>query len=105
MQQLRARLTPIAESHGTVLITGESGSGKEVAARCIHRMSPRADQPFLALNCAALMLTASFTSHSSLSCLHRESVSKTSRNIQAVTGMIMPDSSAAGMNWSGEMAP
>ncbi len=54
MSDLRERLTRIADSHGTVLITGESGSGKEVAARFIHQHSPRADKPFLAINCAAL---------------------------------------------------
>jgi two-component system, NtrC family, response regulator HydG len=54
MQHLRERLAMIADSHGTVLISGESGSGKEVAARWIHEHSPRADQPFLAINCAAL---------------------------------------------------
>lgn len=54
MRELRDRLGRIADSHGTVLITGESGSGKEVAARFIHANSPRADRPFLAINCAAL---------------------------------------------------
>ncbi len=54
MRQLKNRLTKIADSHGTVLISGESGSGKEVAARWIHAHSPRADMPFLAINCAAL---------------------------------------------------
>ncbi|MCP3903354.1 MAG: sigma-54-dependent Fis family transcriptional regulator [Planctomycetes bacterium] len=54
MGDLKEQLARIADSHGTVLITGESGSGKEVAARRIHAMSPRADQPFLAINCAAL---------------------------------------------------
>ncbi len=54
MRQLKNRLTRIADSHGTVLISGESGSGKEVAARWIHAHSPRADMPFLAINCAAL---------------------------------------------------
>jgi len=52
--ELRTKLTQIADSHGTVLIHGESGSGKEVAARWIHEHSPRADKPFLAINCAAL---------------------------------------------------
>ena len=54
MTGLIERMNRIAESHGTVLITGESGSGKEVAARWIHEHSRRADMPFLALNCAAL---------------------------------------------------
>ena len=54
MTDLRERLARIADSHGTVLISGESGTGKEVAARAIHAASPRADAPFLAINCAAL---------------------------------------------------
>jgi DNA-binding NtrC family response regulator len=54
MAILRERLSRIADSHGTVLISGESGSGKEVAARWIHEHSPRAGMPFLAINCAAL---------------------------------------------------
>ncbi|MFW2388233.1 MAG: sigma-54-dependent transcriptional regulator [Polyangiales bacterium] len=43
-----------AASNATVLLLGESGSGKEVMARYIHRKSPRADAPFIALNCATL---------------------------------------------------
>ncbi len=54
MSHLRERLARIADSHGTVLISGESGAGKEVAARWIHEHSPRASMPFLAINCAAL---------------------------------------------------
>jgi len=54
MRILRDRIDRVAASHGTVLITGESGAGKEVAARRIHEGSPRADQAFLAINCAAL---------------------------------------------------
>lgn len=43
-----------AKARTTILITGPSGSGKEVIARHIHRTSPRADKPFVAINCAAL---------------------------------------------------
>jgi two-component system response regulator FlrC len=44
----------VAASATTVLLSGESGSGKEVLARYIHRQSPRADQAFVAVNCAAI---------------------------------------------------
>lgn len=54
MRQLKDDLRAIAESHGTVLIHGESGVGKEVVARAIHDLSPRSGEAFLAVNCAAL---------------------------------------------------
>jgi two-component system response regulator AtoC len=46
--------TRVAPHGTTVLVTGESGSGKEVVARAVHRMSPRRDGPFVAVNCGAI---------------------------------------------------
>jgi transcriptional regulator with PAS, ATPase and Fis domain len=57
MQSLRARLDRIARTDFTVLIDGESGVGKELAARHIHSASPRARGPFVAVNCAAIVET------------------------------------------------
>ncbi len=54
MQEVKDQVRAIAGSHGTVLITGESGVGKEVVARAIHELSPRAHESFLAMNCPAL---------------------------------------------------
>lgn len=54
MRKVREQVRAVAASHGTVLITGESGSGKEVVARAVHEMSPRSGGAFLAVNCAAL---------------------------------------------------
>lgn len=54
MRKLRDQIRAIATSQGTVLITGPSGSGKEVVARSLHEMSSRKAGPFLAVNCAAL---------------------------------------------------
>ena len=48
------RLRRIAPTPATILLSGESGTGKEVAARALHRMSPRADGPFVPVNCAAI---------------------------------------------------
>jgi DNA-binding NtrC family response regulator len=54
MRQAQDLLTRAAGSDITVLLQGESGTGKEVAANCLHRLSNRADGPFVAFNCAAL---------------------------------------------------
>jgi len=54
LQKLRAQLRQFARSPFPVLIEGESGSGKELAAAALHRLSERAANPYLALNCAAI---------------------------------------------------
>jgi DNA-binding NtrC family response regulator len=54
MRRVKQQILAVGESHGTVLICGASGTGKEVVARAIHDISPRAGEPFLAFNCAAL---------------------------------------------------
>jgi Nif-specific regulatory protein len=54
MKELKNKITRVSSAPGCVLIRGESGAGKELVARAIHRGSPRADSPMIAVNCAAI---------------------------------------------------
>ncbi|WP_455374313.1 sigma-54-dependent transcriptional regulator [Limibacillus halophilus] len=54
MQTVYRIVTAAARSKATVFITGQSGTGKELCAEAIHSLSPRAEKPFIALNCAAI---------------------------------------------------
>jgi DNA-binding NtrC family response regulator len=54
MREVQKTIGLVADSDATVLITGETGSGKEVVARTIHRVGARSNGPFMALNCAAI---------------------------------------------------
>jgi two-component system, NtrC family, response regulator AtoC len=66
MRQLFEQIRQVAGAQGHVLITGESGSGKELVARAIHEESPRAGGPFLPVNCAGIpenLLESEFFGH------------------------------------------
>src|SRR3954462_11595737 len=54
MQEVFRAIGRLTQSHATVLINGESGTGKELVARALHRHSPRASNPFIAINTAAI---------------------------------------------------
>jgi two-component system nitrogen regulation response regulator GlnG len=54
MQEVFRAIGRLSQSHATVLITGESGTGKELVANALHRHSPRAARPFIAINTAAI---------------------------------------------------
>ncbi len=57
LREILARLPTLAKAEGAVLISGETGTGKELVARAIHRLSPRASYPFVAMNCGSLVDT------------------------------------------------
>src|SRR5579863_8049277 len=57
IRQLREQIARVAPTNATVLIIGETGTGKELVARAIHKSSPRAQKPFIPVNCAAFTET------------------------------------------------
>jgi two-component system response regulator PilR (NtrC family) len=57
MQALYQMIETVAQVQSTVLVTGESGTGKELVARAIHDLSPRAERPFVSINCGAFTET------------------------------------------------
>ena len=54
IRSIRETVDRVAHTHITVVITGETGTGKELVARRLHRMSYRSNAPFMPLNCAAI---------------------------------------------------
>jgi PAS domain S-box-containing protein len=54
LRRVLAHVEKVAPTESTVLVTGETGTGKELIARAIHKRSPRADRPFIRVNCAAI---------------------------------------------------
>ncbi len=57
LRQVVQRIEKVGATDARALITGENGTGKELAARALHRLSPRAKQPFVEVNCAAIPAT------------------------------------------------
>ncbi|MBC6905751.1 sigma-54-dependent Fis family transcriptional regulator [Saccharophagus sp. K07] len=54
MKELYAKIRKVAPTNATVLVNGETGTGKELVARALHHESPRADKPLISVNCAAI---------------------------------------------------
>lgn len=81
IRKLREQIQQVAPTKATVLLSGETGTGKEVVARAIHRASPRKDELFVAINCAAIpaeMLESELFGHEkgAFTGAHKERVGK-----------------------------
>ena len=81
MKALRQQLALMAGTDGRVLVFGESGTGKELVAHAIHQMSPRASEPFVEVNCAAIpeeLIESEMFGHSkgSFTSAHQDKIGK-----------------------------
>src|SRR5262249_9789030 len=54
MREVFSLIEKVAPSKASVVVTGQSGTGKEMVARAVHNLSPRKDKPFIAINCSAI---------------------------------------------------
>ena len=93
MRDLLQLLETVAATSSTVLITGETGTGKELAARAIHHNSPRRANRFVAINCSAIPETCSRRSSSATSAAHLpgRSATRQGRLEQAHKGTLFLD--------------
>lgn len=57
MRELKCRIMDVAPTSASVLLWGETGTGKEIVARCLHELSPRADKPFVVVDCVSIPIT------------------------------------------------
>ena len=98
---VRLMIARVAPTNATVLITGETGTGKELVARAIHKSSPRAQKPFIPVNCAAFtetLLESELFGHEKGAFTRRRSVSSKGLFEAAHEGTLFLDE-------AGEMSP
>ena len=96
MENLRQLIRKVARTQATVLIQGESGTGKELVARALYRESPRANAPFIKLNCAAIpenLIESEFFGHekAALSSTGASPSAKAASEPCSTTGTILLD--------------
>ena len=89
LKAVLSRISKVAPSDSTVLITGETGTGKELVARAIHRRSNRASRAFVSVNCAAIprdLIASELFGHEK-GCLHRARLSSAWVDLNWQTGV------------------